>query len=131
MAWFYYGSTITDSEPINFSVEYTQDNKDNWPEVIFYEENNKKYAKAGIDLNSVQELTSFLQKAGYKTITEEKPKDTSDERYVWGGKSWLGQSITGVSGIIPDNPGYTANADQQGVENSSTRGEGLGINPNG
>ena len=130
MAWFYYGESIEKEDPVNFSIEYTIDNKDDWPSIIRYEENSKVYAKAGTDINSVQELTSFLQKAGYKTIVEEKPKDTSNERYVWDGKTWIERSITGASGIIPDDPGYTANTSYQGSESSNTRGEGLGANPN-
>ena len=131
MAWFYYGSDITESEPINFSIEYTQDNKEDWPKVIFYEENGKKYAKASADL-TIQELPTFLEKAGYKTITEEKPKDTSNERYIWNGNTWLGQSTVGVSGIVVDTPGYTANLSYTNNANATSfeNRVGLGANPN-
>ena len=130
MAWFYFGENITKEDPVNFSIEYTIDNKNDWPSIIRYEENNKVYAKAGTDINSIQELSSFLQKAGYKTITQEKPKDTNSEKYVWDGKTWIERSIAGNSGIVPADPGYTANTNHVGSENSSTRGTGLGTNPN-
>ena len=59
MAWFYYGDSISKEEPINFAIEYTQDNKDSWPEVIYYTDNGKKYAKLSSEV-SVDQLRLFF-----------------------------------------------------------------------
>ena len=100
MVWFTYKNRAP--------IEYTQENKENWPLTIEYEQDNKFWSKSVADLNSINDLQGYLELAGYVAI-ESKEKDTNTTRYEWNGKDrWVAFSVAGEQGAQTPNASFTA-----------------------